>query len=88
EPDAAIELEWLANAPGLSMEEDAALTQLVKQLTQTRHSNKVSYGTEAGLFQQAGIPTIVCGPGSIEQAHRPNEFVELSQLAACEHFLH
>lgn len=87
EPDAAIELEWLANAPGLSMEEDAALTQLVKQLTQTRHSNKVSYGTEAGLFQQAGIPTIVCGPGSIEQAHRPNEFVELSQLAACEHFL-
>ncbi|MFX7780562.1 acetylornithine deacetylase, partial [Acinetobacter baumannii] len=67
EPDAAIELEWLANAPGLSMEEDAALTQLVKQLTQTRHSNKVSYGTEAGLFQQAGIPTIVCGPGSIEQ---------------------
>jgi len=47
----------------------------------------VAYGTEAGLFQQAGIPAVVCGPGSIEQAHKPDEFLALSQLLACENFL-
>ncbi|WP_163973692.1 M20/M25/M40 family metallo-hydrolase, partial [Myxococcus sp. CA018] len=47
----------------------------------------VAYSTEAGLFQNAGIRTIICGPGSIEQAHRPDEFVSLAQLAACEAFL-
>jgi acetylornithine deacetylase len=47
----------------------------------------VSFGTEAGLFQQAGIPTVVCGPGSIEQAHKPNEWVSLEQVALCETFL-
>ena len=48
---------------------------------------KVSFGTEAGLFQEAGIPTIVCGPGSIDQAHKPNEFIALDQITACEAFL-
>ncbi|WP_226858719.1 hypothetical protein [Diaphorobacter aerolatus] len=43
--------------------------------------------TEGGIYQQSGIPTIICGPGSIVQAHRPNEFVELSQLAQCERFV-
>jgi acetylornithine deacetylase len=47
----------------------------------------VSYGTEAGLFQQAGIPAVVCGPGSIEQAHKPDEFIAVSELRACEAFL-
>ncbi|MGO1253107.1 MAG: M20/M25/M40 family metallo-hydrolase, partial [Alcaligenes aquatilis] len=48
---------------------------------------KVAYGTEAGLFQQAGIPSIICGPGNIEQAHRPDEYVELAQVEQCEQFL-
>lgn len=48
---------------------------------------KVSYATEAGLFQKANIPTIVCGPGSITEAHKANEFVTIDQLHACENFL-
>ena len=47
----------------------------------------VSYGTEAGLFQQAGIPAVVCGPGSIDVAHKADEFVPLDQLDACAAFL-
>lgn len=87
EPNAAIDFEWLASAPGLSMQEDDAIVQLAASLARTRPNGAVSYGTEAGLFQQAGIPTVVCGPGSIEQAHRPNEYVSLEQLAHCEAFL-
>ena len=48
---------------------------------------KVTYGTEAGLFDRAGIPTVVCGPGEIAQAHAPDEFIELDQIAACERFV-
>jgi acetylornithine deacetylase len=87
EPDAAIAFEWLASAPGLSMKETDAIVQLAASLARTRPNGAVSYGTEAGLFQQAGIPTVVCGPGSIEQAHRPNEFVTLDQVAQCETFM-
>jgi acetylornithine deacetylase len=47
----------------------------------------VAFGTEAGLFEASGIPTIVCGPGSIDQAHKPNEFIALDQIAQCEAFL-
>jgi acetylornithine deacetylase len=47
----------------------------------------VSYATEAGLFQQAGVPAVVCGPGSIEQAHKPDEWVEASELLACRAFM-
>ena len=48
---------------------------------------KVSYGTEGSQFQKAGIPTVICGPGSIEQAHKPNEFVSLEQVARSEAFV-
>jgi acetylornithine deacetylase len=47
----------------------------------------VTYGTEAGLFSQAGIPTVICGPGSIDDAHKADESVELSQLTECDRFL-
>lgn len=87
EPNAAIDFEWLASAPGLSMQESDAIVQLAAALTRNKAVGAVSYGTEAGLFQKAGIPTVVCGPGSIEQAHRPNEFVALEQIAQCEAFL-
>ena len=47
----------------------------------------MAFGTEAGLFKNAGIPTVVCGPGSIQQAHQPDEFVSLEQLERCEAFM-
>ena len=86
-PGAAIEFRQLSSSPGLDAAEEAAITQLVRALTGDRQQRKVAYGTEAGLFAQAGIATIVCGPGYIERAHRANESVELEQLASCERFV-
>lgn len=86
-PNAAIEFTRIAAAPGLDATEQAAITQLVRALTGDRDTRKVAYGTEAGLFALAGVPSVVCGPGDIEQAHKPNEYVELAQLDACESFL-
>ncbi len=56
-------------------------------MTGANATAKVSFGTEGGLFQQAGIPTVVCGPGSIEQAHKPDEFIDLDQITECERFI-
>ncbi|TDV17270.1 acetylornithine deacetylase [Paraburkholderia caballeronis] len=84
---AAIEFTKLAAAPGLEASEQAAITQLVRALTADQDRRKVAYGTEAGLFARAGIPSVVCGPGDIQQAHKANEFVSLDQLSACEAFL-
>ncbi|WP_232220677.1 M20/M25/M40 family metallo-hydrolase [Legionella tunisiensis] len=67
--------------------EDAPITRLVRMVTGVKERLKVSYSTEAGIFQEAHIPTIVCGPGDIEQAHRPNEFVSIEQLKICEKVL-
>ncbi|MCO4864714.1 acetylornithine deacetylase [Cupriavidus sp. WGlv3] len=86
--DADLTLSKIAAAPSLDVAEQEAITQLVRALTADRDTNKVAYGTEAGLFQRAGIPAVVCGPGDIQQAHKPDEFVSLDQLAACEAFLH
>jgi acetylornithine deacetylase len=85
--DARIDIETGPAAPALEASEQAAITALVRALTADQATRKVAYGTEAGLFQNLGIPTVVCGPGNIEQAHKPNEFVEISQLDACERFL-
>ena len=70
----------------LALADDPAV-RLAQQLAGTTSTTLVGFGTEAGLFQQAGIPTVVCGPGSIDQAHQADEFVSLDQLAACEAFL-
>lgn len=86
-PEASVEITTNACAPGLEASEKAAITALVRALTRDNEVRKVAYGTEAGLFERIGIPTIVCGPGSIEQAHKPNEFIELEQLEACDNFL-
>jgi acetylornithine deacetylase len=62
--------------------------RLVKALARRDDHGKVAFGTEGGLFaQMAGIPTVVCGPGSIEQAHTPDEFIALSEIDKCEAFL-
>lgn len=87
EPLAAIRFEMLASAPGMSMEETDAIVMLAASLARNKPNGAVSYGTEGGLFQQAGIPTVICGPGDIEQAHRPNEFATLEQIAQCEAFM-
>lgn len=86
-PDASIEFELISDAPGLNASEEAAVTQLVRALTGDREKRKVAYGTEAGQFQQAGVPSVICGPGDIQQAHKANEYLELRQLAMCEEFI-
>ena len=85
--DASIEIQRGARAPALEASEQEAITRLVRALTRDEQTRKVAYGTEAGLFQNAGVPALVCGPGHIEQAHKPDEFVEIAQLEACENFL-
>lgn len=87
DPNASIQIECLSTTPGMRISETADLVGLVKRLSGADQVSAASYSTEAGLFQEAGIPTVVCGPGDIVQAHRPNEFVSLEQLAKCEAFL-
>jgi acetylornithine deacetylase len=82
-----IDLEWLSQTVGLAAAETDAIVQWAMQLSRNTRVGKVSYGTEAGLFQKMGVPTVICGPGDIAQAHRPNEFVALEQLAQCEKFM-
>jgi acetylornithine deacetylase len=83
----AISFESTFRVPGLEANEDAPFTRLVRRLSGDHTVRKVAYGTEAGLFQRAGIPTIVCGPGDIRQAHRKNEYITLAQIRQCEVFL-
>ena len=80
-------LECIGAVPALDAAEEDGITVLAKSLSRPQASAKVSYGTEAGFFQNVGIPTVVCGPGSIDQAHRADEFVPLAQLHECERFM-
>ena len=79
--DAGISWEALPSYPGLVGQEGTEVVQLAQALSGSDESGCVSFGTEAGLFQRAGIPAVVCGPGSIDQAHKPNEFISLEQVA-------
>jgi acetylornithine deacetylase len=87
DPATGFTLEMLDNIPGMSLDPGHELTTLVKQLTGSNSTGFVSYGTEGGLYQQAGIPTIICGPGAIAQAHKADEYIAESQLAACDSFI-
>jgi acetylornithine deacetylase len=82
-----IDLQWVSQTVGLAASETDAIVQWAMQLAKSPSVGKVSYGTEAGLFQKMGVPTVICGPGDIAEAHRPNEFVALDQLAQCEKFM-
>jgi acetylornithine deacetylase len=86
-PEADVVTETLSRAPPLTPESDSPAEALVRLLTGANRAGTVAYGTEGGLFQEAGFSTVVCGPGSIDQAHRPDEFIELAQVDACEAFL-
>ncbi|HYH37476.1 MAG TPA: acetylornithine deacetylase [Azospirillum sp.] len=86
-PDCGIVTEVLAGAPGLAPEPQGRAAQLVHALTGRNDTTVVAYGAEAGQFQEAGYSTVMCGPGSIDQAHQANEFIEIDQVTACERFL-
>lgn len=87
DPETGFTWEEVNTTPGLAMRHDDEAVRFVTALTGANASGRVSFGTEAGLFQEAGVPTVVCGPGSIEQAHKPNEFIALAQVAQCERFI-
>jgi acetylornithine deacetylase len=80
-----IDLDINHEYPALDTPPDAEVVEFASELTGHREPIKVGYGSEAGLFSgRLGIPTVVCGPGSIDQAHKPDEFVALEQLQACD----
>jgi len=85
--DAAVETEILASVPGLEPREGNKAEALLAQLTGQNDRTVLSFAAEAGYFQQAGIDTVICGPGSIAQAHQADEFVAEEQLAACDALL-
>lgn len=87
-PDADIELAITNSYPGLSTPKDAEIVTFVKSLTGSNDTIKVAFGTEGGLFSRdLGIPTIVCGPGSMDQGHKPDEFISKAQLELCDDML-
>lgn len=86
-PDAGFSFETICEIPSFLGSAGDAVTRLAQRLSGEAGTTLVAFGTEAGLFKQSGIPTVVCGPGSIKQAHQPDEFVSLEQLARCEAFM-
>ncbi|VWX60433.1 Acetylornithine deacetylase [Burkholderiales bacterium 8X] len=86
-PEAGFSFETICEIPSFLSSANEPITRLAQRLAGESGTTLVAFGTEAGLFKGAGIPTVVCGPGSIEQAHQPDEFVTLDQLARCERFL-
>jgi len=87
DPACGFALEVMNWIPGMSLAPGHTLADMVKQLTGSNSAGYVSYGTEGGLYERAGIPTIVCGPGAIAQAHQPDEWIAKSQLDACDAFI-
>lgn len=85
--DTGVETTHEGSVPAFQAKPDSAAVALALSLTGANATQAVSYGTEAGLFEQAGCPTVICGPGDIEQAHAADEFVSLGQLEACMTFL-
>ena len=86
-PSASIQTEIRNRVPGLAAEDGSDAESLVLALVGSNQTFAVSYGTEGGIFQQAGIPTVICGPGNIAQAHKPDEFISLDQVASCTAFM-
>jgi hypothetical protein len=86
-PEAGFRFDTICEVPSFLGSADDAVTRLALRLSGEGRTTLVAFGTEAGLFKNAGIPTVVCGPGFITQAHQPDEFVSLEQLARCEAFM-
>jgi acetylornithine deacetylase len=85
--DCRIDIDILATVPGLTEELDGTAEQLVRRLTGDNGRHVVVYATEGGQFQEQGLSTVVCGPGSIDQAHQADEFIDLAELDRCAAFL-
>lgn len=85
--ETGFDIAQLSEIPALDNGPETQIVALIHELTGNNRIGKVSYGTEGSQFQRAGMSTVICGPGSIEQAHKPNEYIELEQVAACERFL-
>ncbi|KHA52774.1 acetylornithine deacetylase [Sulfitobacter geojensis] len=86
-PETEIRISERFDVPALQPEQDGEAETLVRQITGDNASHKVSYGTEAGQFQDAGYSAVICGPGDIAQAHQPNEFIEVAQFNAGHDFM-
>ena len=86
-PDTYIEFDLLSTLPGMDTHDGSEIASLAHACNGDADVGKVSFGTEAALFHGADIATVICGPGHIEQAHQPNEWVSVDQLARCEAFM-
>lgn len=87
QPDTGISLQSLGAYPGLATAPDSEAARLVALLSGSNDFGTVAFGTEGGLFDQAGIPAVVCGPGSMDQGHKPDEFIAREQLHKCDAML-
>ncbi|MGA8170733.1 MAG: acetylornithine deacetylase [Methylocystis sp.] len=86
-PGTGVETATETDVPGLAPEPGSAAERLAMRLAKANRTIAVPYASEAGQFQRAGVPTVLCGPGRIDEAHQPDEFVEISELAACVEFM-
>jgi len=86
-PGTHIEFDHISTLPGFDTHEGSEITALGAACNGTHAFGKVSFGTEAALFHDANVPAVICGPGHIAQAHQPNEWVSLEQIARCESFM-
>jgi len=87
DPCTGFDFRTIAVAPAFDIDDEDPAVNLVLSLSGANGTEKVSFATEAGIFHAKGIPTVVCGPGSIAQAHKPNEFVAVEQIIRCENFI-
>lgn len=86
-PEGGVKVTRRSNTPGLSIARDSAAEALARALTGDNETRAVAYAAEAGLFQRAGLPAVICGPGSIEQAHQPDEWIEIAQIEEGARFM-
>ena len=87
-PQAHIGIEVFNDYPGLATPTDAEVVRFVGGLVTSQDLSKVDFGTEGGLFwKRLGVPVVVCGPGSMDQGHKPDEFIALDQLEACDRMM-
>ncbi|MCW3479423.1 acetylornithine deacetylase [Neisseriaceae bacterium JH1-16] len=86
-PETGIAFHPLSSYPGLDADMNSYATRLLQRLTGEQQFGTVAFGTEGGLFSEAGIPAVVCGPGSMDQGHKPDEFITVEQMAECDRFM-
>lgn len=86
-PAADIAVEVVNDYPGLATPKEAEVVAFVQALVDDASTFKVAFGTEGGLFARLSIPTVICGPGSMDQGHKPDEFIALEQLEACDRMM-